>query len=346
MVAGEARGGVAAAVVQRPLSCIGGGGSQLFVRRGLVFLLLFLLLGRPSMGFTGPGRNQGTRMGRQQQQQQQKQRRRRRHGAAAASSSVRRMVRNIDWVEALLFYGHASFSAGLDGADDGAAAMLLPGVEGLIEECRRDGTAVLAIVDPARVGPSERLLESCGVLLRRGGDGPTAAAVRSESSRPPNPRDLWEAVRSVQIQPRGFGGSSGFGRKAADPARRPLPQHCVVLCHNEDQCRAARYVGLRVLCLTDNGLADAVVDDGGGWESVSMDDIATPGSFWLNPPHPRDDEGNKVDPVSVMEAYERQGGTPRGGDTVTQQAGTEGKRDDGESIDEYLASVLNDMDPL
>jgi murein endopeptidase len=53
----------------------------------------------------------------------------------------------------------------------------------------------------------------------------------------------------------------------------------------------------------NNDLADAVVD---GWDEITVDDVATPGSFWLNPPHPKDDEGNRVDVYELMDYYEQQ----------------------------------------
>jgi len=146
------------------------------------------------------------------------------------------------------------------------------------------------------------------------------------------------------VQPKGFGGSSGFGRKAADPERSPLTKHCVVLCYTIDQCRAARYAGMRVLCLTDNPLADAIIDD--DWESITMDDIATPGSFWLNPPHPKDDDGNAVDPDTVILAYEQNHKAQS-----THSESNEEQREvyiptQDELDDDYLASVLADIDPL
>ena len=60
-------------------------------------------------------------------------------------------------------------------------------------------------------------------------------------------------------------------------------------------------MGMRILCLEDTTtsddddddfLADAIIND---YQNLYLEDIATPGSFWLNPPYPRDDEGNKVD---------------------------------------------------
>jgi beta-phosphoglucomutase-like phosphatase (HAD superfamily) len=264
------------------------------------------------------------------------------------------MVRNIDLVEALIFYGRESiFMIGDDNdmeedkkennkPHDSFQMLLLPGVENLIEECKRDETAVLVILEDIQEGS----LSPSAILGNY-------VTIRTERGRPPNPKDLWDAIHSIEINPRGFGGSSGFGRKAADPRRSPLPKHCVVLCHTVDQCRAARYAGMRVLCLADNALADAIIDDGGSWESIGMDDIATPGSFWLNPPHPKDDEGNAVDPVSIIQAYYDQ--QEKDDPSMINQAAKQLKRDRpsssssaGDDIeeDEYLAAILADIDPL
>lgn len=187
------------------------------------------------------------------------------------------MVRNIDLPEALVFYGTHCLQH-----DDGT---LLPGVASLIAECKELQTPVLVI----STNDNDSITHDDVI-------------VTSGSPPPPNPRALYEAVTSQTIQPRGFGGSSGFGRKAADPERAPEFQYTVVLTDSLQACRAARYVGARVMCTTDNDLADAIVDE---WEDLCIDDVATPGSYWLNPPHPRDDDGNRVDVYEIMDYYER-----------------------------------------
>ena len=83
------------------------------------------------------------------------------------------------------------------------------------------------------------------------------------------------------------------------------------------------------------------------WESITMDDVATPGSFWLNPPLPKDDEGNGVNVYSIIESY---------GDTVEEKeqpeekvSSTAASEDIPSSVDdddEYLDSILLDIDPL
>ena len=55
--------------------------------------------------------------------------------------------------------------------------------------------------------------------------------------------------------------------------------------------------------MTNNELADALVDH----IDFYLDDIATPGSFWLNPPPgTRDEEGNQIDVLEMMEYYYQQ----------------------------------------
>jgi beta-phosphoglucomutase-like phosphatase (HAD superfamily) len=168
--------------------------------------------------------------------------RRRQSGIIQNPSTSCQMVRNIDLVEALIFYGNASIFYPIKHQDE---RIFLPGVENLIEECKRDETSVIAILDD----------NDKDLLQREKDDNNNNIVVfKTETSPAPNPRDLWDAIHSVKIQPKGFGGSSGFGRKAADPERSPSPPHCVVLCDTVDKCRAARFAGMRVLCLTDNDL--------------------------------------------------------------------------------------------
>jgi hypothetical protein len=108
---------------------------------------------------------------------------------------------------------------------------------------------------------------------------------------------------------------------------------------------------MRVLCLEDNDLADAIVEDG-GWDSICMDDIATPGSFWLNPPHPRDDKSNTVDPEQVMEMLESKSQESKSQQQHQGDANSSKQRSDvvlGDSMmmsDDELKAILADMDPL
>jgi hypothetical protein len=104
---------------------------------------------------------------------------------------------------------------------------------------------------------------------------------------------------------------------------------------------------MRVLCLEDNDLADAIVEDG-GWDSICVDDIATPGSFWLNPPHPRDDESNAVDPEQVMEMLESKSRQQHQGDANSSKQRSDVVLGDDSLMmsDDQLRAILADMDPL
>ena len=122
---------------------------------------------------------------------------------------------------------------------------------------------------------------------------------------------------------------------------------------------------MRVLCLSDNSIADGVMNFGdyddtstvprNFWESITVDDIATPGSFWLNPPQPKDDEGNGVDVLSIIEEYDvsyvqqQQQQQNDIFDSISSAILTDDvipKNDDPEDNDQYLKDILMDMDLL
>ena len=105
--------------------------------------------------------------------------------------------------------------------------------------------------------------------------------------------------------------------------------------------------------------ADATTDLDYYWESINMDDIAMPGSFWLNPPHPKDDEGNGVDVLSVIQSYnDRDAEIEREQQQQQQQQNNEPvlannnedstvlADDDPEDEDRYLKAILMDIDAL
>jgi hypothetical protein len=80
----------------------------------------------------------------------------------------------------------------------------------------------------------------------------------------------------------------------------------------------------------------------------SLDDIATPGSFWLNPPHARDDQGNKVDPLEVMLQYEEEAAKSylrvEGSVSVQSQDSEDSSEAVEDMSDDELARILADMD--
>jgi hypothetical protein len=257
-----------------------------------------------------------------------------------AKTSLERsmMVRNIDLPEALIFYG-ADIVVQRDGAggtdsDRASSLTFQRGVQELLKECREIEAAAIVIVEKNQNQEDLETFSETNGLFH----------IHKATQDAPNPRDVWEAIHNdaVEIQPKGFGGSAGFGRKLADPVRSPLPQHTVVLCSNEQQCRAAIYAGMRVISLNDNDISDAVVDS---LDEISLDDIATPGSFWLNPPHARDFQNNAVDPLEVMLQYEREAVND------LQDEGSVQSLDSNDTVavedmpDDELARILADMDP-
>eukprot|EP00977_Amphora_coffeiformis_P019619 scaffold7349_cov173-Amphora_coffeaeformis.AAC.100 len=228
-------------------------------------------------------------------------------GIGRQTSKPLSMVRNIDLSECLIFYGDSV----LDEEDDG--------LHSLIQECKETGAALLSI-------------STNGETKSKSFPDVTFLSPTREA---PNPVDLWEAIQSVVIQPHPFGGSAGFGTKLPDPERHPMPSRTVVFCETVEQTRAARSCGMRVICFTDNDLADAIVDT----FDFYLDDIATPGSFWLNPPHPRDDEGNKVYVDDLILEFETAGNEDK------PKPDTESKASD-DMDDDELKRILADMAPL
>jgi len=245
------------------------------------------------------------------------------------------MVRNIDLPEAIILYGHAVM---LNPSDP---KTVRGGLIELIQECHDDGTVVIVLLSSADVdeeATAGSLLKEC-LPTNLLGD----IVWHHSTNHPPNPADLLQAAGKAQVQERAFGGSSGFGAKPADPSwRPPAPRHCVVLVSSIDQTRAARACGMRVVncCDPDDPLADAVLFD----EEIDfgVDDIATPGSFWLNPPHPRDDEGNKVDPYDLVELYSHHQGI---GESAVPTAASSVQMPE-ELNDDDFDSILADLAPL
>jgi len=241
------------------------------------------------------------------------------------------MVRNIDYPEALIFYESLPTDSILLDTSDSKTPK--DGLIGLLQECQDEKTPALLITGAANdkdvTTLYEKKLLNYFTICR--------PQMPSESS-PSLPRVLlWDAIHSVIIQPEGFGGSSGFGRKAADPERSPLPARVVVFCNDVDVVKAARAVGMRVFCLhdQDEGLSDAILDD---YANLYLQDIATPGSFWLNPPYPRDDEGNKVDVMSLVEEANV--------DDSIMEGEEQEEEESAQQEADRLRAILEDMDPL
>lgn len=124
---------------------------------------------------------------------------------------------------------------------------------------------------------------------------------------------------------------------------------------SQARCTAGRLAGMRVVYLEPEGmgttdsedLADAIIlgfGDENDWEVVSLDDIATPGSFWLNPPLSRDDDGNGVSIDALCVAFqELRERAPQGGQ---EPRGKKGEPAQLAMDEDELQRILGDVDPL
>ncbi|KAL7543612.1 hypothetical protein ACHAXR_013169 [Thalassiosira sp. AJA248-18] len=205
------------------------------------------------------------------------------------------------------------------------------------------------------------------------------------NGRSPSPAFLLDSLRSVYIDPRGFGGSSGFGRgQWIEPRRSPMTARTVVFiagdwtsnnnqvmlyddddedekCTVKDRCAAARAAGCRVIYLEQlpdqqNGiqddsqtmnLCDAAIDTLGNdnprdLQPITLDAICTPGDYWLNPPNPRDDVGNRVAVDDIVEWFRSEREMV---ENVEDQACVVADEED-EMSEEELAKILADLDGL
>lgn len=203
----------------------------------------------------------------------------------------------------------------------------------------------------------------------------------SSSSRrtppPPNPAMLLDHVlERITVQPRPYGSASGYFGVVRNTLlsdddsfrhrRLVEAKHCVVLATTLEQTRSARAVGMRVVSLlndnTDNNndtLADAVLSID-ALEDYGVDDFATPGTFWLNPPQARDDFGNTVDPYQLKQDYNYYNSYNSYGGTDDDMSGTDAQntitvaaaaaavldsnKDDDFGID--MKAILADLAPL
>lgn len=283
------------------------------------------------------------------------------------------MVRNIDLPEALILYGREVIYY----TDDNLGVEVRPGLAELVQECREVETRVIILLQDTTTNADNqhdkeeenRIISS---LLRakhknhnKNGDTPPITVVRAPEPSIVNtladndlinPAPLLDALWGVRVQERAFGGSSGFGRKAVDPSWRiPLAARCVVLTWTLAQTRVARACGMRVLQVNnavDDRLADYALLPGQVALEFGVDDIATPGSFWLNPPHPRDDDGNKVDPYELVERYHSAATIANGAAATDAQDNTQLAAAVKEATvravgdDDFLDAILADLAPL
>jgi beta-phosphoglucomutase-like phosphatase (HAD superfamily) len=220
------------------------------------------------------------------------------------------MIRNIDLPEAVVLYGTKILAPTFvaDNVVDAQTIQIRKGLEKLLEECHSIKAVVVLLLDNENlvaVSAEQNTRSYQRILLEKvlGKEIFKRCQVFVQTVAPPNPTDLISFTKGISVQPRPYGGSATIGySRAADPERLVDPKHCVVITSTVDQTRIARALGMRVVSINpDDDLADAVLmdydDNDSGHVSmhITVDDIATPGSFWLNPPHPRDDFGNRVD---------------------------------------------------
>ena len=228
------------------------------------------------------------------------------------------MVRNIDLPEGLILYGTEVIGSPVPRT----------GLVNLLRECQDIDTATILLHEKGTkpLSFSHDVTDMCSHFVEQQQHA-TGGVVTTTTG------DLLHILATVEVQPRPFGGSSGFGSQPAEPPRPLLAERCVVLAGNLAATRAARATGMRVISVDiDDPLADAVLLDPDGAIDFGVDDIATPGSFWLNPPHPRDDEGNRVDPYEMQANVEEP---------------EEGRHDDDPPMDEDdISAILSDMAPL
>ena len=89
-------------------------------------------------------------------------------------------------------------------------------------------------------------------------------------------------------------------------------------------------------CNSDD-LADGVINN---YEELAyIDDIATPGSFWLNPPTCRDESGYRVDPYVYAEQIKKSYGD-KNSDVITHEFNSSDMDED------EIARILDDLDIL
>ena len=239
------------------------------------------------------------------------------------------MLRNIDDCEALIFTR--------DGAIDVASGAMRIGVPRLMSEAQEEGVLV-ALLEPA--GELAALSQETNNLL-------ADVTVYPLRSLEPGIVELSDLRKALNVeQPDGFGGSDGFG-KAPGMAfgREPIAARCVVFVTTLPETAAAIGAGMRAIALppTDGewvdeaveGFADACLDglgDDADALALRLDDLSTPGSYWLNPAMPRDLNGDSIDPDTGLRK-----GTPQAAGLANREAVLD------EEDEEDVAALLREL---
>lgn len=242
------------------------------------------------------------------------------------SSTLLCMVRNVDLPEAIVFYGIESImEPSATTANNKECSMLQrllrPGVKRLLEECNEVGTASLLLSEDSNDDYNNRLESMFREIANNdihvrclnhtflthtllanneagynnhsddNDDGSLIFYNLQANGRSPSPAFLLDSLNSVQINPRGFGGHSGFGRgQWIEPRRCPLPARTVVFIAGDwssstppqeegeetkgerivktkrstlsrDRCSAARAAGCRIIYLEQQQQQQPSLDD-------------------------------------------------------------------------------------
>jgi hypothetical protein len=251
-------------------------------------------------------------------------------------------LRNIDPLELLAFTPSALFCSAA------ASTYLRPGALRLLAEAEELGVlCVLTGAVPASATHLPAVLAPPPAWLNSKGPLSTAKLTRLR--------------RALRLAPQGFGGSDGFGRAPAAGTREPMAPFTVVLVTSLEDCLAAIGAGCRAVGLPAEeggdvepeleGVADAILEtlcEEDGALALSIDDLSTPGSFWLNPAVARDAQGHAVNPETgelvgvAISAAERGVAKERAGQQVSQfEVGAVAKDDEGK-----LREMLDDIAPL
>ena len=316
---------------------------------------------------------------------------RKNNGSQSRHSSCLQMLRNVDLPECIIFYG-ADTVLEPNWSCTKEEAQFRPGVIRLCQECEEVGTGIIWLSEHTPSNELEQLWniatsqqknkkfiakqnenivfqcskEVLTLPLQFKDDDDNEEEEESYGrgyGYAPSPAALIDAISSMVIHPRGFGGSSGFASSQhIDPQRNPLPPHTVVFVsslspHHFDRCLASWYAGMRVLLIADSTYqdndvilpADAIIDETLGtdqdWSMTTLDDISTPGSFWLNMAQPRGQNGDRIDTFQVIQQYADQRSSQQ--QQQTNQDETNNEQQNNDELDEdELAKILADLDTL
>ena len=193
-------------------------------------------------------------------------------------------------------------------------------------------------------------------MIPRGFGGSSGFGVKQEGveCRPPLPKHCVALVSGPDIRPTEKDDAEVDVEAVAASVDGAVIQSNTV---SRARCTAAKLAGMRVIYLEPGGmgtsdaedLADAIVNGLGAdddWEVVTLDGIATPGSYWLNPPVGKDEAGNRVNLVALCDAFQQaRSGRVETAARPSSSSTLDDKSDDSMSEDE-MSEILADLDGL